>query len=40
MVMERALGMSSGHDEMFAFCEGWLRRMEGERIRDASTASS
>lgn len=30
MVMEQALGMSSGHAEVLAFCEGWLRRIEGE----------
>ena len=30
MVMERALGMSTGHAETFAFCERWLRRLEGE----------
>lgn len=30
MVMEQALGMSSGHDEVIEFCEGWLRRLEGE----------
>jgi hypothetical protein len=30
LVMERALGMSSGHDETFAYCERWLRRLEGE----------
>ncbi len=30
MVMERALGMSTGHAETFEFCEQWLRRLEGE----------
>jgi AcrR family transcriptional regulator len=39
LVMERALGMSAGHDEMLSFCEGWLHRMEGERIPAATTAS-
>ena len=29
LVMERALGMSTGHAETFAFCEEWLRRLEG-----------
>ena len=29
-MMERALGMSSGHAETFAFCEHWLRTLEGE----------
>lgn len=31
LVMERALGISAGHAEMLAFCEEWLRRLEGER---------
>jgi AcrR family transcriptional regulator len=39
LVMERALGMSAGHEEMLAFCEGWLLQLEGERIPAASTAS-
>ncbi|HET7665871.1 MAG TPA: helix-turn-helix domain-containing protein [Mycobacterium sp.] len=30
IVMERALGMSSGHDETLKYCEAWLRRLEGE----------
>ncbi|MBU9765920.1 TetR/AcrR family transcriptional regulator [Mycobacterium sp. TNTM28] len=30
MVMEQALGMSAGHAEVLAFCEDWLRRLEGE----------
>lgn len=30
MVMEQALGMSAGHAEVIEFCEGWLRRLEGE----------
>ncbi len=30
LVMERALGMSTGHAEMLAFCEDWLRRLEGD----------
>lgn len=30
MVMEQALGMSSGHQETLEFCEEWLRRLEGE----------
>ena len=38
LVMERVLGMSAGHDEMLAFCEGWLRRMEGERVPAANPA--
>lgn len=30
MVMEQALGMSSGHAETLAFVENWLRELEGE----------
>jgi TetR/AcrR family transcriptional regulator len=30
MVMERALGIDTGHAETFAFCEQWLRRLEGD----------
>ncbi len=30
LVMERALGMDTGHAETFAFCEQWIRRFEGE----------
>ena len=40
LVMERALGMSAGHDEMLAFCEGWLHRMEGERFPADRPASA
>jgi AcrR family transcriptional regulator len=40
LVMERALGMSAGHTEMLAFCEEWLRRLEGDRARVSSTASA
>ena len=32
LVMERELGMSTGHDETFEFCEQWLRRLEGEPL--------
>jgi TetR/AcrR family transcriptional regulator len=32
LVVERALGISSGHAETFAYCERWLRRLEGEPI--------
>ncbi|MCV7423126.1 TetR/AcrR family transcriptional regulator [Mycobacterium yunnanensis] len=38
LVMEQALGMSSGHAETLAFCESWLRRMEGERVSDHDAA--
>jgi AcrR family transcriptional regulator len=34
LVMERALGMSSGHAETFAYCEQWLRSLEGEPSGD------
>ncbi|GLP74499.1 TetR family transcriptional regulator [Mycobacterium antarcticum] len=40
LIMEQALGMSAGHDEMLAFCEDWLRRLEGERLPTATTASA
>ena len=40
LVMERGLGMSAGHAEMLDFCEGWLRRLEGERTPAATTASA
>jgi AcrR family transcriptional regulator len=40
LVMEQALGMSAGHAEMLAFCEEWLRRLEGERTPVATTASA
>jgi AcrR family transcriptional regulator len=40
LVMEQALGMSAGHAEMLTFCEGWLRRLEGERAPVATTASA
>jgi TetR/AcrR family transcriptional regulator len=32
MVMERALGITTGHAETFEFCEQWLRRLEGEPL--------
>lgn len=32
MVVERALGISTGHAETFAFCEQWLRRLEGDPL--------
>ena len=34
LVMERALGMSTGHAETFEYCEQWLRRLEGEPLQD------
>ncbi|HEX2212862.1 MAG TPA: helix-turn-helix domain-containing protein [Mycobacterium sp.] len=30
LTVERALGMSTGHAETIAFCESWIRRLEGE----------
>jgi hypothetical protein len=39
MIMEQTLGMSVGHAEMVAFCEGWLHRLEGERLPVPTTAS-
>ena len=38
LVMERALGMSSGHAETFKYCEQWLRRLEGEPVTVANAA--
>jgi AcrR family transcriptional regulator len=32
LVMERTLGMTTGHAETFAFCERWIRRLEGEPL--------
>ncbi|MEO3760282.1 TetR/AcrR family transcriptional regulator [Mycobacterium sp. B14F4] len=32
LVVERALGMTTGHAETFAFCENWIRRLEGEPL--------
>nr|WP_090343572.1 TetR/AcrR family transcriptional regulator [Mycolicibacterium malmesburyense]CRL74639.1 TetR family transcriptional regulator [Mycolicibacterium malmesburyense] len=32
LVVERALGMTTGHAETFAFCEKWIRRIEGEPL--------
>jgi TetR/AcrR family transcriptional regulator len=29
MVMERALGMTTGHAETFEYCERWIHRLEG-----------
>ena len=40
LVMERELGISLGHTEMLAFCEEWLRRLEGERKPVATSASA
>jgi len=41
LVMERALGMSTGHAETFDYCEKWLRRLEGDPLSaDDSTSAS
>lgn len=32
LVVERALGMTTGHAEILSFCEEWLRRLEGEPL--------
>ncbi|MDV3127787.1 TetR/AcrR family transcriptional regulator [Mycobacterium sp. 21AC1] len=32
MVMEQSIGMSAGHAEVLAFCEDWLRRLEGDPL--------
>ena len=32
LVMERALGITTGHAETFAYCEQWIRRLEGEPL--------
>lgn len=32
LVMERALGISTGHAETFEFCEQWIRRLEGDPL--------
>ena len=32
LVMERALGMTTGHAETFAYCEQWIRRLEGDPL--------
>jgi AcrR family transcriptional regulator len=35
LVVERALGMTTGHAETFAYCEQWIRRLEGDPLVDA-----
>jgi TetR/AcrR family transcriptional regulator len=32
LIVERALGMTTGHAETFAYCEKWIRRLEGEPL--------
>lgn len=38
LVMERALGMNTGHAETFAFCEQWIRRLEGDPLPAPASA--
>jgi len=38
LVMERALGMSTGHAETFKYCEQWLRQLEGEPVTVGNAA--
>ncbi len=40
LVMETALGMSSGHAETLEFCETWLRQLEGEPAETATAAAT
>jgi AcrR family transcriptional regulator len=35
LVVERALGMTTGHAETIAYCEQWIRRLEGDPLGDA-----
>ena len=40
LVMETALGMSSGHSETLEFVEDWLRQLEGEPVATAATVTT
>lgn len=40
MVMERTLGITTGHAETLAFCEKWIRRLEGEPLPDPDSTTS
>lgn len=40
LVMETALGMSTGHAETLEFVEAWLRQLEGEPIEAAAAATA
>lgn len=40
LVVERALGMTTGHAETFAFCEKWIRRLEGEPLSPGQARST
>lgn len=37
LVVERALGMTTGHAETFEFCERWIRRLEGDPLPAVGT---
>jgi TetR/AcrR family transcriptional regulator len=39
LVMEQALGIDTGHAETFAFCERWIRRLEGDPLPEFAGAS-
>jgi TetR/AcrR family transcriptional regulator len=40
LVMETALGVSSGHNETLEFVEAWLRRLEGEPVTTAEAVTT
>jgi TetR/AcrR family transcriptional regulator len=40
LVVERALGMTTGHAETIAFCEEWIGRLEGEPLPADEMASA
>lgn len=39
LVVERALGISTGHAETFEFCEKWIRRLEGDPLPEFAEGS-
>jgi TetR/AcrR family transcriptional regulator len=39
MIMEQALGITTGHAETFDYCEQWLRRLEGEPLPEHGAGS-
>ena len=40
LVMETALGMSTGHAETLEFVEAWLRQLEGEPVEAATAVTT
>ena len=40
LVLETALGMSTGHAETLEFVEAWLRQLEGEPVKAAAAVST